>query len=76
MATKNAINDEVIAERKGHRDRYRPGVLREYVVTITQEHFVTVKAPNPEVAGTRAIRKLSDQWGSGRNPVVTEVEIA
>lgn len=61
-------------ERKRLREAERRGPLAEYVVTITQEHFVNVRAADEEEAGKRALKQLADRWGPGLNPVVTEVE--
>lgn len=50
-------------------------IKSDYVVTVTQEHFVNVRASDDEEAQRRAIDVIRDRWGGGRNPQVIEVEL-
>jgi hypothetical protein len=62
-------------EAKRRRAANDRGLLSDYVVTVTQEHFVTVRARDHDQAGERALREIRSRWGGGLNPVVTEVEV-
>lgn len=62
--------------RKRERPAYSngKGILRNFVVTATAEHFVNVKARDEEQARSRALNALEQRWGVGRNITITEVE--
>lgn len=48
-------------------------IKRDYVVTVTQEHFFAITAETPEEASRLALADAKNRWGHGRNPTVTEV---
>lgn len=48
--------------------------VHEFIVTVKQDHFVTVKAVDSDQAACRALKAIVDQFGDGRNPTVAEVE--
>jgi hypothetical protein len=50
-------------------------VLHDFVITATAEHFVTVRAVDPDQARKRGLRALEGRWGVGRNITITEVEV-
>lgn len=57
-------------------DRNRNGrpVLREFMATVTSEHFVSVRAADAEQASTRAIREMESRMGRHRKYTVNEIE--
>jgi hypothetical protein len=48
--------------------------LTEYMVTVTIESYVLVRAADPEAAGRRAVREMEPRHGVGRVSVA-EVEV-
>lgn len=53
----------------------RSDTLLDYVVSVTQEHFVNVRARDEAQARERAIKAIRERWGGGRNPQIIEVEL-
>lgn len=56
------------------KNRNGKETLRDYMVTVTVEHYIESRAHSPEEAGVKVARAMMDRWGPGRT-TVTEVEL-
>jgi hypothetical protein len=62
-----------MSQRREPNGKY---ALLDHVVTVSVEHYVTVRAHDAEQAAERAVAVIANRYGRGHNPHATSVEQA